>query len=251
MSSANRSSKMKTSTRPVAKTNRRTQARADRVRRHRRRIAAAITAVAVVATSAVLLSLSLTGSPTHLDASSRMPTVSTEPFQPGSQATLSDTPPPWPVPSDARPFIAAAGLQVLGQESLAVHYHAHLHVLVNGSPVAVPAGVGFVIANGKETGITVLHTHDRSGIIHIESPTNSDYTLGQFVTAWGIRLSRTELGGFTGNAGRTLRAYVDGRLFSGDPASIVLRSHQEIVLWYGPASEKPTVPSSYAFAPGE
>lgn len=176
--------------------------------------------------------------------------VGTEPFQPGSQATLAATAPPWPLPSDARPFIAAAGLKVLGQQALAVHYHAHLDIIVSGSTVQVPAGVGFVIANGREAGTTVLHTHDTSGIVHIESPTNSPYALGQFFTEWGVRLGPGQLGGLTDSNGHTLRVYVDGRAFSGDPASIVLRPHQEVALWYGPATTTPQVPSGYQFPAG-
>jgi len=173
------------------------------------------------------------------------------PFTPGTEATLAATPPPWSLPGNARPFIAAAGLQVLGQEALSVHYHAHLDIIVNGSAVPVPADLGFVIANGQGLGITVLHTHDTSGIVHIESPTNSPYTLGQFFTEWGVRLGPGEIGGLTNTNGNALRVYVDGKVFSGDPASIVLRSYQEIALWYGPTTTTPQVPSTYQFPSGD
>jgi hypothetical protein len=32
-----------------------------------------------------------------------------------------------------------------------------------------------------------LHTHDTSGIIHVESPTVRSFTLGEFVDLWGGR----------------------------------------------------------------
>ncbi len=166
--------------------------------------------------------------------------------------TLSSTAPPWTVPGDARPDIAAAGLEVLGQESLAVHYHAHLDLIVNGAAVPVPAQIGFVISGGQAAGITVLHTHDTSGVIHIESGADVPYTLGQFFTEWGVRLGPGQLGGLGTTAGDTLRAYVDGQAFTGDPATIVLRPHQEIALWYGPATTtNPAVPSSFQFPTGE
>lgn len=31
-----------------------------------------------------------------------------------------------------------------------------------------------------------LHTHDESGTIHIESVVNRDYTLGEFLSIWGM-----------------------------------------------------------------
>lgn len=50
-------------------------------------------------------------------------------------------PPPWPVPADTRGSAAKAGLP-LGAMGTAEHYHAHLDVLVDGAPAAVPANLG-------------------------------------------------------------------------------------------------------------
>ena len=33
-----------------------------------------------------------------------------------------------------------------------------------------------------------LHTHDGSGIVHVESTINRDYTLGEFLNIWGLNL---------------------------------------------------------------
>jgi hypothetical protein len=34
-----------------------------------------------------------------------------------------------------------------------------------------------------------LHTHDNSGIIHVESTVNRNYTLGEFLNVWGLNLN--------------------------------------------------------------
>jgi hypothetical protein len=230
------------------------QERLEKQRRTRRRLLASVVVLVAAVVAAVLLALSLGSSKAQRNTGTSTPgatPVVTQPFRPGSQASLWTTAPPWPLPSDARPFIAAAGLAVLKQEALAVHYHAHLDIIVNGSAVLVPAGVGFVITNGLATGITVLHTHDTSGIIHIESPVDVPYTLGQFFTEWGVRLGHGELGGLIHTDRSTLRVYVNGHEFIGDPASIVLRAHQELALWYGRATATPHVQSSYAFPLGD
>jgi hypothetical protein len=66
--------------------------------------------------------------------------------------------------------IKASGLDVLSAEGAAEHFHAHLDIFVDGKPVAVPADIGFSFApDGKPAGISALHTHDESGIIHIEA----------------------------------------------------------------------------------
>jgi sulfur carrier protein ThiS len=38
-------------------------------------------------------------------------------------------------------------------------------------------------------GMAPLHTHDNSGVIHVESTVNRDYTLGEFLKIWGIDLN--------------------------------------------------------------
>lgn len=168
-----------------------------------------------------------------------------------SGVPLSTAAPPWPLPSDAAPYLAAAGLQVAAEEHVDVHYHAHLDIVVDGSPVAVPAGIGFVIRDGQPTGITALHTHDATGVIHIESQKEQTFTLGQFFTEWGVALSTDQLGGLRSGASHVLRVFVDGKAFDGNPADIVLRPHEEIALWYGPRDQNPSVPSRYQFPAGE
>jgi hypothetical protein len=204
-----------------------------KLRRRRVRIAGIIAAVAAIAIVLVVVFV-----------------VLPSPSRSGPQATLSTTKGPWAIPSNAAPYIAAAGLQALGQEQTNFHYHAHLEVFVNGTRVTVPQYVGFEIANGNAIGLSSLHTHDTSGIIHIESSTNVPFILGQFFTQWGVRLGRGELGGWVDGGGKSLRTYVGGHLFNGDPSTIVLRRHEEIVLWYGPRSQTPSVPSSYQFPAG-
>lgn len=68
----------------------------------------------------------------------------------------------------------------------AAHYHARLGLRVHGAPVEVPANVGI-----SGLGMRVIHTHDASGEIHIESPRPFDFTLGDFFAVWGKPFSPT------------------------------------------------------------
>src|SRR6266508_2365448 len=144
----------------------------------------------------------------------------------------------WKPPADASAAAKAAGLPMLGEEKLAVHYHAHLDVLVNGQHVPVPAGLGIDQARRL---IAPLHTHDGSGVVHIESATDVPFTLGQVFTEWGQPL----------RAGQVLRVFRNGKPVTGDPAALRLGAHDEIVVWVGPTDQQPQVPSSYSFPPGE
>jgi hypothetical protein len=78
----------------------------------------------------------------------------------------------------------AAGVPLLDEEGLATHTHTTLKVIVNGKQKQVPAGIGIDVDAGK---IAALHTHDTSGLVHLESAKENDsFTLGQFLTVWGM-----------------------------------------------------------------
>ena len=168
-----------------------------------------------------------------------------------SGVALSVALPPWPIPTDATPYIAAAGLRAQSGETLEFHYHAHLDIMDSTQAVAVPAGIGMVIQNGQEVALTSLHTHDTTGIIHIESAANVPFTLGQVFTEWGVRLTATQVGGLVAGNGNAMHVAVNGSTFVGDPATIVLSPHQEIAIWYGPQATTPHLPSSYSFPQGD
>lgn len=122
-----------------------------------------------------------------------------------------------------------------------VHIHEHLDLFVNGKRSAVPAGIG-IDPDGRF--LLPLHTHDASGVVHVESPVERNYTLGEFFGVWGVRLTRRCLGHYCGS----LRVFVDGRRLASDPGRLRLRQHQEIAIVLG---KTVAVPSSYDFPAGD
>ncbi|MBV6701902.1 hypothetical protein [Kitasatospora aureofaciens] len=171
------------------------------------------------------------------------------PARPRMTAEGRTTPPPWDAPADVAAAVKAAGLPMLGAEGTALHIHAHLDVYADGKPVTVPALVGI---DESAQRISPLHTHDTTGVIHVESPVNADFSLGQFLTEWQVSASADHLGGLRTDATHALTAYVDGKPVSGDPAAILLHAHDEVALVYGTAAENATVtvPSSYNWPSG-
>lgn len=157
--------------------------------------------------------------------------------------------PPWPLPTDPVAGAKAAGLDVQPMEGTAKHFHAHLDVLVNGRPVPVPANLGVAAAGNA---MAELHTHDATGVLHIEAPTaNKRYTLGQVFDEWNVLLNATSLGGLKADAAHTLTAYVNGKPQTSDPATIEITPHREIALRYGAKNATVKVPAKYNFAAGE
>jgi hypothetical protein len=141
--------------------------------------------------------------------------------------------------------LRAIGLPVLGAEGQVVHIHQHLDIVVNGKPVQLPADVG--IGPGLSF-FSPLHTHDPTGIMHVESATAANFSLGQFFAVWGVNLTATCIGGECASGAKQLHAWVDGKPVTGDPTRIVLADHQVIVLAFGTKAELPTpVPATYDF----
>jgi len=140
-----------------------------------------------------------------------------------------------PAPRDKVDGISAAPL-----EQLAFHIHAHLTVFIDGVPRLIPYGVG--IAPPLEVEPTVrgpfalggtaffwLHTHSSDGIIHIESPIERTYTLGNFFDIWNEPLGRKQVGPATGH----VTAFSNGRHYLGNPRDIPLLAHAQIQLDVG------------------
>ncbi len=147
--------------------------------------------------------------------------------------------------------IHGAGLEILKAEGTVEHYHAHLDVFVNGSPETVPANIGFVAdASGQAIGISALHTHDTSGVLHVEAPTAGlKYTLGQALTEWGVLGQDGSIGGKADSGAAAWHVYVNGVKQSGKVTALQLAAHQEIALVYG--LDPAQIPASYAFPAGE
>jgi hypothetical protein len=209
--------------------------------RERRRVMVLVAAVAVILVAVVVAVVGTN----RAGNSSRSAQI---PASPRMTALGGTANPPWPVPADASGAVQAAGLPMLASEGAVEHIHAHLDIIVDGKPVTVPASVGI---DQPAQRISPLHTHDTTGVVHIESPVKASFSLGQFFTEWQVSVAADHLGGLKPAGGNQLRAYVNGKAYDGDPAAIVFHAHDEIGLVYGTAEQQKNVPSSYTFAQGE
>ena len=100
-------------------------------------------------------------------------------------------------------------------KKIVMHIHPNLNVTLDGKFLIVPAGIGINTTlwndhsldqygmqpmkmttedtNMIMQGMSPLHTHDSSGIIHVESNEFRNYTLGQFLQNWGLDLHGKEV----------------------------------------------------------
>ena len=150
--------------------------------------------------------------------------------------------PPWPAPTDLSARAEAAGLRNVWGERLAEHVHTHLTILDGDDPVTVPGNIGHSDARRFAA---QLHTHDTSGILHVESPTRRTFTLGQFFDEWDVSLGAGHVGGLRGE----LTVWVDGHRYLGNPRSIELMNRREVVLAVTTIGEVPHLPSPFDWPP--
>lgn len=154
---------------------------------------------------------------------------------------------PWTAEtSHLRDRLNAIGLPALSAEGTVMHIHQHLDMFIDGKAIGIPAGIGI---NETDRFISIIHTHDTSGVLHVESPTVSTFTLGQFFDIWGVRMVNGCIGIYCAENDKSWKAYVNGKEFSSDLRSMTLEAHDEIVLSYGTAPQ--TIPASYTFPAGE
>jgi hypothetical protein len=156
---------------------------------------------------------------------------------------------PESVPIPSAPVLAGTSAATTGQtidgigcqttEQTVFHIHTHLTIFVNGEQRQVPAAIGIPGAVAQQTGAGPfvdsgtcfywLHTHAADGIIHIESPVERTYTLGEFFDEWGQPLSPDQVGPATGK----VTAIVNGKVFKGNPRDVPLGSHEDLQLDVG------------------
>lgn len=164
------------------------------------------------------------------------------------------------------------------------HVHAFVGIYVNGTEYALPDAIGIDHALGDQYdsysgwnnqevyGICFyhLHTHDASGMVHLEDPdptgapiTQSLFNLGNLFDIWGIQVGSTQFGPYPGivavyTSGNSAAIPCDPhhqatcevqtsqyQMYTGDPAQLALYSHEAIWIEVGtgnpPMSKLPGV----------
>ncbi|HEY7151908.1 MAG TPA: hypothetical protein VH391_09515 [Solirubrobacterales bacterium] len=156
-----------------------------------------------------------------------------------AEVGVQTTPPPWdPEYDHLAERLQALGLPGLNEQIF--HIHSFLHVYVNGKPVTVPANIGLKEPTGP---FSPIHTHDTSGIVHMEADQEYPFTIGQFFAVWGVRFSNDQLGPYEQKGDDKLSVYVNGKKV-GDPVNYVMKDHDNISVGYGKPGSFPTKPAA-------
>lgn len=137
------------------------------------------------------------------------------------------------------PRTARASLPIDGipcqREQGAYHEHAHLTILNTGRRVRIPGTVG----HGRHGCLYWLHTHDASGLIHLEAPHRFVPTLGAFFDIWGQPFSSNQVAHTTLRTGQGMQIYLNQKRYAGKPRALPLRPYTVITLEVGPPFSPP------------
>jgi hypothetical protein len=126
-----------------------------------------------------------------------------------------------------------------------MHIHPRLTILVDGTERPLPSQIGiqggqwashdldhYLDTREGATGtLSPLHTHDSSGVIHVEAAVTRGFTLGEFFDVWGQPLGPSQALDLVADSNHALTLTVDNQ-----PSSawrdLVLRDNQQIVITY-------------------
>jgi hypothetical protein len=86
-----------------------------------------------------------------------------------------------------------------------MHIHPYLAIKIDGEERKIPENIG--IDGGC---MHPIHTHDDTGVIHLEFPVTQDVSLAQFFDMWKQPLSREQILDRHMSAGDELRVTVKG-----------------------------------------
>lgn len=124
------------------------------------------------------------------------------------------------------------------------HIHVYIGLIVSGKQVALPDGMGMKNPGPDSGGVTstascfyYLHTHDASGVVHVEDPSTASrttalHTLGQLFAVWGHSLSGWTIytsGQMYRGQGTQLVSNSTYSKYGGTPSSLPLYAHE--VIW--------------------
>lgn len=117
-------------------------------------------------------------------------------------------------------------------EGEVLHYHVHVSIYINGKAVTIPAQVGIPQTNDPNTACFYwMHTHDTSGVVHIEAPVQHDFMLGNFFHIWSQQFSQLQYPlQLDQTSGWTV--YVNGQPYTGNFYNMKITAHMLITMAY-------------------
>jgi hypothetical protein len=118
------------------------------------------------------------------------------------------------------------------------HIHPSLEINISGENMTIPANIGV-----SPTCMNSLHTHDDTGLIHVEAPEKRDFTLADFFAVWNKEFSRNQILDAKVDANTEIVMTVNGTP-SNEYENLVLKDGDKIVISYQKKGAAVNIPFS-------
>lgn len=117
-------------------------------------------------------------------------------------------------------------------EGSVLHYHVHVSITINGTAAPIPAQIGIPQTSDPNNACLYwIHTHDTTGVLHIESPVQRDFTFGNFLHIWHQQFAQLQYPlQLDSSSGWTV--YVNGQPYTGDFYNLKMTPHMLITMGY-------------------
>ena len=133
-------------------------------------------------------------------------------------------------------LVSVVAAEVVGENTIRMHIHPQLSVLIRGASETLPAKIGIDRDLWRDhsldlygvNGLSPLLTRDGSGTIHVESNTVRDFTLYEFLSVWGQSIDNGQVVGYQVQPGESACILANGQ--ARPPADVVLADQLKIVL---------------------
>lgn len=141
-------------------------------------------------------------------------------------------------------LVSVAVVEVVNVNTIRMHIHPHLSILIRGASETLPANIGIDRNLWRDhsldrygvNGLSPLLTKDSSGTIHVESNTVRDFTLNEFLSVWGESVDYSQVVGNQLRSGESACIFVNGQSISLS-SSVVFVDQQKILIEIPPYSQ--------------
>ncbi|MCC7436814.1 hypothetical protein IT402_03010 [Candidatus Nomurabacteria bacterium] len=106
------------------------------------------------------------------------------------------------------------------------HIHPELKIIINGQEVQLPNNIGI-----KPGCMNSLHTHDSTGVLHVESPVKKDFVIGDFFAVWQKDFSKEKILDYSVSENSEILISVNGELVD-TYENTLLEDKDKIVIEY-------------------
>ncbi len=106
------------------------------------------------------------------------------------------------------------------------HIHPELSIFINGEQQEIPANIGVT-----SMCMNSLHTHDANGTLHVESPVQKDFTIGDFFAVWKKDFSKDKILDSAVTSETTIEMTVNGAIVD-TYENTILKDKDKIVITY-------------------